>query len=117
MNAERIAALVRELLVELGENPDRDGLLRTPERVAEAFRFLTRGYEQKPADVINGAVFEAGSSNMVILHDIEVYSLCEHHLLPFFGRVHVGYIARDKVLGISKIARIVDVLAARLQIQ
>lgn len=117
MNLDRVSRLVRELLVELGEDPARDGLVKTPERVASALAFLTQGYQKTPADVINGAVFEAGRSNMVILRDIEVYSLCEHHMLPFYGRCHVGYISRDKVLGVSKIARIVDVLAARLQIQ
>lgn len=117
MNLDRVATLVRELLVEIGEDPSRDGLARTPERVASALQFLTQGYQKSPADVINGAIFEAGRNNMVIVRDIEVYSLCEHHLLPFYGRCHVGYISRDKVLGISKIARIVDVLAARLQLQ
>jgi len=117
VNTAKVASLVRELLKEIGEDPEREGLLKTPERVAEAFAFLTRGYHSKPADVINGAIFEAGPSNMVIIRDIEVYSLCEHHMLPFYGRCHVGYIARKKVLGISKIARIVDVLAARLQLQ
>ncbi len=118
MNLERVAELVRELLIEIGENPDREGLARTPERVAKSLRFLTQGYHETPAEVINNAIFDAGrSNNMVIIRDIEVYSLCEHHLLPFYGRCHVGYISRDKVLGISKIARIVDVLAARLQLQ
>ena len=114
---ERLAALVRELLVELGEDPSREGLRGTPLRVARALRFLTRGNRQTPAEVVGGAVFESGSNNMVVLRDIEVYSLCEHHLLPFYGRCHVGYIARGQVLGISKIARIVDCFAARLQIQ
>ncbi len=117
MNHERVAHLVRELLLEIGENPDREGLHKTPERVAASLRFLTRGYHQTSAEVINGAIFDAGRDNMVIVRDIEVYSLCEHHLLPFYGRCHVGYISRNKVLGISKIARIVDVFAARLQLQ
>lgn len=117
MNLERVASLVREILVEIGEDPNRDGLARTPDRVAAALKFLTQGYQKAPEDVINGAIFEAGRNNMVIVRDIEVYSLCEHHMLPFYGRCHVGYISRDKVLGISKIARIVDVLAARLQLQ
>jgi len=117
MNMERVAQLVRELIVEIGDDPDRDGLVKTPERVAASLKFLTQGYKKTPADVLNGAIFDAGRSNMVILRDIEVYSLCEHHMLPFYGRCHVGYISRDKVLGISKIARILDVLAARLQIQ
>ena len=114
---ERIAALVRELLVELGEDPEREGLRGTPLRVARAMRFLTRGRQMTPDEVVGGAVFESGTNNMVVLRDIEVYSLCEHHLLPFYGRCHVGYIARGQVLGISKIARIVDCFAARLQIQ
>jgi GTP cyclohydrolase I len=117
MNEERVRKLVRELLVEIGEDPEREGLRKTPERVAKAYAFLTRGYRQSPAEVINGAVFESEANNMIIARDIEVYSLCEHHMLPFFGRCHVGYIARNKVLGVSKIARIVDVYARRLQIQ
>jgi len=117
MNEERVRELVRELLVEIGEDPEREGLLKTPERVAKAYGFLTRGYREDPADVINKAVFESEANNMIIARDIEVYSLCEHHMLPFFGRCHVGYIARNKVLGVSKIARIVDTYARRLQIQ
>lgn len=109
--------MIREILVEIGENPDRDGLKRTPERMAAALEFLTRGYSQTSDSVVNGAVFESAGSDMVIVRDIEVYSLCEHHLLPFHGRCHVGYIAKNKVLGVSKIARIVDCFAARLQIQ
>ena len=117
MNEERVRELVRELLVEIGEDPEREGLRKTPERVAKAYAFLTRGYRQDPAEVINNAVFESEANNMIIARDIEVYSLCEHHMLPFFGRCHVGYIARNKVLGVSKIARIVDTYARRLQIQ
>ena len=117
MNHERIAALVKELLIELGEDPDREGLLKTPERVARAMDFLTSGYRQDIDDIINGAVFKAESNNMIISRDIELYSLCEHHMLPFFGRCHVGYIAETKVLGLSKLARIVDYYARRLQIQ
>jgi GTP cyclohydrolase I len=112
-----VAALVRELLVELGEDPTREGLLRTPERVAKALAFLTEGYGQTARQVLNGAVFQAHLNHMIIVRDIEVYSLCEHHLLPFYGRCHVGYIAKDKVMGVSKIARIVDCFARRLQIQ
>ena len=117
MDEQRVRTLVRDLLVELGEDPDREGLRKTPERVAKAFARLTRGYARCPHDVVNGAVFESGSDNMVVVRDIDVYSLCEHHIMPFFGHCHVGYISRGKVLGVSKIARIVDVLAARLQIQ
>lgn len=116
-NLGRVAALVRQLLAELGEDPDREGLLKTPERVAKALAYLTQGYRQAPRDVLNGAVFESAANNMVIVRDIEVYSLCEHHLLPFYGRCHVGYIADGKVVGLSKIARIVDCYARRLQIQ
>ncbi|MCI6590221.1 MAG: GTP cyclohydrolase I FolE [Lentisphaeraceae bacterium] len=116
-NQERIAELIRQLLIELGEDPTREGLLKTPDRVAKAYTYLTRGYRQTPQEVLNGAVFESTANNMVIVRDIEVYSLCEHHLLPFYGRCHVGYIANGKVVGLSKIARIVDCFARRLQIQ
>jgi GTP cyclohydrolase I len=117
VNKERIAGLVRELLIELGEDPEREGLKVTPKRMAEALAFLTSGYRQTPRQVLNGAVFQAHLNHMIIVRDIEIYSLCEHHLLPFYGRCHVGYIAKDKVLGVSKIARIVDCFARRLQIQ
>ncbi len=117
MNVERISQLVRELLVEFGENPDRDGLNKTPMRVAKAYEFLLSGYSQNLETLVNNAVFDAESNNMIISRDIEVYSLCEHHMLPFFGRCHVGYIARKKVIGLSKIARVVDFYARRLQIQ
>ena len=114
---KKIASLVRQLLVELGEDPGRDGLLKTPARVVKSLAFLTRGYRQTPRGVLNNAVFETGSNHMIVLRDIEVYSMCEHHLLPFYGTCAVGYIARGKVLGVSKIARIVDCFARRLQIQ
>ena len=117
VNKTRIAELVRELLVELGEDPEREGLQLTPQRMAEALTFLTSGYRQTPKQVLNGAVFQAHLNHMIIVRDIEIYSLCEHHLLPFYGRCHVGYIAKDKVLGVSKIARIVDCFARRMQIQ
>jgi len=117
MNRERVAQLVRELLIELGEDPEREGLHRTPQRVAAAWEFLTSGYRADPHDIINNAVFRSEANNMIIARDIEVYSLCEHHMLPFLGRCHVGYIAREKVLGVSKLARIVDFYARRLQIQ
>jgi len=117
VNKARIAGLVRELLVELGEDPEREGLKVTPQRMAEALVFLTSGYRQTPRQVLNKAVFQAHMNHMIIVRDIEIYSLCEHHLLPFYGRCHVGYIAKDKVLGVSKIARFVDCFARRLQIQ
>jgi len=113
----RIAALVRQLLVELGEDPDRDGLLKTPARVAKSLAFLTRGYRQTPRGVLNNAIFDAGANHMIVVRNIEVYSMCEHHMLPFYGTCAVGYIAKSKVLGVSKIARIVDCFARRLQIQ
>ena len=117
VNTARVAELVRELLVELGEDPEREGLKVTPGRVAESLSFLTSGYRQSPRQVLNGAVFQAHLNHMIIVRDIEIYSLCEHHLLPFYGRCHVGYIAKEKVMGVSKIARIVDCFARRLQIQ
>ena len=117
MNLEKVEELVRELLIEIGEDPEREGLLSTPKRVAKSWQFLTHGYSVDPHEVINNALFDTGSNNMIIARDIEVYSLCEHHMLPFFGRCHIGYIAQNKVLGVSKLARIVDVFARRLQIQ
>jgi len=117
MDEKKVARLIRDLLVEIGEDPGREGLLATPDRVAKAWKFLTAGYTTDPETVINNAVFESEANNMIIARDIEVYSLCEHHMLPFYGRCHIGYIARDKVLGVSKLARLVDVFARRLQIQ
>ena len=117
MNKEKVATLVRELLEEIGEDPSREGLVRTPARVAEALAFLTSGYESDVDSIINEALFESHSNNMIIVRDIEVYSMCEHHMLPFFGKCHVGYIAKSRVLGVSKIARIVDAYARRLQVQ
>ncbi len=117
MNRDRVEALMRELLIELGENPEREGLLNTPERTAKSWDFLTKGYGESLEEVVNGAVFTSEANNMVIVKDIEVYSLCEHHMLPFYGKCHVGYISRDKVIGVSKMARIADMYARRLQIQ
>jgi GTP cyclohydrolase I len=112
-----VQELVRELLLELGEDPEREGLLRTPSRVAESYEFLTSGYQADPKVLINEAVFAHDADQMIIARDIGVFSLCEHHMLPFFGRCHVGYIPSGKVLGVSKIARLVDMYARRLQIQ
>ena len=109
--------LVAEMIRRLGDDPEREGLLRTPERVAKSLAFLTRGYGMKFEDVINGALFEECHRNMVLVKDIEMYSLCEHHLLPFFGKVHVAYIPNGKIVGLSKIARLVEVYARRLQVQ
>ncbi len=117
MNQERVADLIRQLLIEFGEDPDRKGLARTPARVARSYAFLTSGYDQDVSAITKEAVFPAEVNNMIIARDIEIYSLCEHHLLPFFGRCHVGYIAQKNVLGVSKIARIVETFARRLQIQ
>ena len=117
MNEKRVAELIKELLEEIGEDPGREGLLKTPDRVAKAYAFLTSGYGSDPHKIINEAVFQSEANNMIIARDIEVYSLCEHHMLPFFGRCHIGYIAQSKVLGVSKLARIVDCFARRLQIQ
>jgi GTP cyclohydrolase I len=113
----RIEALVHQLLVELGEDPAREGLVKTPERVARALAFLTHGYRADLAEVINQAVFTQDASSMVIVKDIELYSMCEHHMLPFFGRCHIAYIPDGKVFGVSKLARIVDMFARRLQLQ
>ena len=114
---DKIEKLVRELLLELGEDPKREGLRDTPKRVAKAFSFLTHGYRASKEEVINRALFTQDTSSMVIVKDIEVYSLCEHHMLPFFGRCHIGYIPNGKVFGVSKLARIVDLFARRLQLQ
>ena len=116
-NETKIAKLVRQLLVELGEDPEREGLKKTPARVAKSLTFLTRGYRQNLKAVVNGAYFTSGTNHMVILKDIELYSLCEHHMLPFYGKCAIGYISKGKVLGVSKLARIVDMFARRLQIQ
>ena len=116
-NLAKIEVLVRQLLVELGEDPEREGLKATPSRVAKALSFLTNGYRANLDQVINKALFTQDTSSMVIVKDIEVYSMCEHHMLPFFGRCHIGYIPNGKVFGVSKLARIVDMYARRLQLQ
>jgi len=109
--------LIRQLLAELGEDPTREGLLNTPKRVEKALKFLTSGYDANIDEVLNGALFTVDYSEMVIVKDIDFYSLCEHHLLPFFGKCHVAYIPTNKVIGLSKIPRLVDVFARRLQVQ
>jgi GTP cyclohydrolase IA len=114
---DAIAQAYRDLLEAIGENPRRQGLARTPERAARALEFLTQGYRQNPEEIINGAIFDSDASEIILVKDIELYSLCEHHLLPFIGRAHVAYIPNGKVIGLSKVARIVDVFARRLQIQ
>jgi GTP cyclohydrolase I len=112
-----IAPLIKDILVKLGENPDREGLARTPQRVDQALKFLTSGYRVDLRKLINGALYEVKYDEMVVVRDIEFFSLCEHHLLPFFGKMHVAYLPHNKVIGLSKIPRIVDAFARRLQIQ
>ena len=109
--------LVSEMLTQLGEDPQREGLKLTPSRVAESMKFLTRGYSTCIEDVINGALFEEKHESMILVRDIELYSLCEHHMLPFYGRAHVAYLPKGKIVGLSKIPRVVDVYARRLQVQ
>ncbi|MFZ0488488.1 MAG: GTP cyclohydrolase I FolE [Arenicellales bacterium] len=117
MNVENLTRLYAEVLDELGVDRTRDGLQKTPERAAKALEYLTKGYRESLDEVVNGAVFDSDNDEMVLVKDIELYSLCEHHLLPFIGKCHVAYIPTGKVLGLSKIARIVDMYARRLQIQ
>jgi len=114
---QAIAPLIRELLERLGEDPRRDGLARTPERVDKALKFLTSGYGMDVDKIVNGALYDVKYDEMVVVKDIEFFSLCEHHMLPFYGKMHVAYIPQSKVIGLSKIPRIVDVFARRLQIQ
>ncbi len=115
---DEFAQLVRRQLELIGEDPDRQGLKRTPERVATALAWLTRGYEMDVQQVVNGALFDAeGASNMIMVRDIELYSLCEHHMLPFYGRAHIAYIPNGKIVGLSKVARLVEVFSRRLQVQ
>ena len=109
--------LIRQLLIKIGENPEREGLQKTPARVTESWKYLVKGYGQDPEAMARSAIYEVEANHMVIVKDIEIYSLCEHHLLPFFGRCHIGYIPKGKVIGVSKMARIADVFARRLQIQ
>ena len=117
VDQERVREAVEQLLVGIGEDPLREGLLRTPDRVARMFGELTAGYHVDPDELVNGAIFSADYDEMVVVKDIEFYSLCEHHMLPFFGKAHVAYIPNGKVIGLSKIPRLVDVFARRLQVQ
>ncbi len=117
INYEKIEALVREILIEIGEDPDREGLLRTPHRIAAALEFLTSGYREDARALINEACFTNQVDSMIVVRDIEMYSLCEHHMLPFFGKCHIGYIPSGKIFGVSKLARLVDMYSRRLQIQ
>jgi GTP cyclohydrolase I len=117
VDKHRIEALIRELLATIGEDPEREGLARTPKRVAEAWEFLTSGYRMELKRIVNDAIFTQQTNSMVIVKNIEVYSLCEHHLLPFYGRCHIGYIPTGKVFGVSKLARMCDMFARRLQLQ
>ncbi|MBK8053097.1 MAG: GTP cyclohydrolase I FolE [Saprospiraceae bacterium] len=114
---ESIRKSYTNILQQIGENPDREGLHKTPERAAKAFQFLTQGYQQSASDILNSALFKEDYSEMVVVKDIEVYSMCEHHLLPFYGKAHIAYIPNGYVVGLSKIPRVVDVFARRLQVQ
>jgi len=109
--------LIKDLLLKIGENPNREGLSNTPQRVAKSWKFLTKGYSENIDELLKDALFEAESCDMIIVRDIEFYSLCEHHLLPFYGKCHIGYLPNKKIIGVSKLARIVDVFARRLQLQ
>lgn len=113
----KISSVYKDILSDLGENPNREGLLKTPERVAKALQFLTHGYDIKPEEILKSALFHEEYSEMVIVKDIEVYSMCEHHMLPFFGKAHIAYIPDGTIVGLSKIPRVVDAFSRRLQVQ
>ena len=114
---ENISSVYKDIIAQLGEDPNREGLLKTPERVAKALQYLTKGYDEDPSGILKGALFQEEYSEMVIVKDIEVYSLCEHHMLPFFGKAHVAYIPNGTIVGLSKIPRVIDAFARRLQVQ
>ncbi len=115
--AASIKPHVRAIIEAMGDDPDREGLQRTPERVEKAYRFMTKGYEMSVADVVGGGVFEESHENMILVRDIELYSMCEHQMLPFFGRAHVAYVPKGRIIGLSKLPRIVEIFARRLQVQ
>jgi GTP cyclohydrolase I len=117
LSGASLADLYHEVLLRIGEDPERDGLKRTPERVAKAIEFLTRGYNENPTKLLQGALFDVDYDEMVIVKDVEMFSLCEHHMLPFYGKVHVAYLPKGKVIGLSKIPRLIDIFARRLQVQ
>ncbi len=117
VSVDKISGFYKDILSELGENPEREGLLKTPERVAKALQYLTHGYDLNPAEILKSAMFAEEYKQMVIVKDIELYSMCEHHMLPFFGKAHVAYIPNGHIVGLSKIPRIVDAFARRLQVQ
>jgi GTP cyclohydrolase IA len=116
-SGDEAAEAVRSLLAAVGEDPDRDGLLATPRRVADSLRFLTQGYDKDPEAMLRGALFESDADEMVVVKDMEFYSLCEHHLLPFYGRCHVAYLPAGRIVGLSKLGRVVDIFSRRLQVQ
>jgi GTP cyclohydrolase I len=117
VKTEYIAHHYKDILTQLGENPEREGLLKTPERVAKALQYLTHGYDLDPAEILRSAMFKEDYSQMVVVKDIEVYSMCEHHMLPFFGKAHIAYIPNGHIVGLSKIPRVVDAFSRRLQVQ
>jgi GTP cyclohydrolase I len=117
MTGDSFADLIKQVLVQMGEDPSREGLAKTPERVARALRFMTKGYGEDPKEVINDALFTEDYQEMIVLKDLDFFSLCEHHILPFFGKCHVAYIPKHRIVGISKLARLVEVYARRLQVQ